>query len=80
MTAAHDARLRELEALLDGWFDGVGYAMTHGALHGAYALLETGRIFPTPDGGVQIEWTSLGREQSICFAPDGSISLMDVKV
>lgn len=56
----------------DGWLDGDGIAPTDAALHGAYTLLMTARIFPTPTGGVQIEWTNRGREQSIAFAADGS--------
>lgn len=73
MTQRHIHRLNELERLQDGWLDGDGIAPTDDALHGAYTLLITARIFPTPEGGVQIEWTNRGREQSVRFSPDGSL-------
>jgi hypothetical protein len=38
------------------------------------------RVYPTPDGGVQAEWTVGEHEVSITFEPDGSLYAMSVNV
>ena len=63
-TAPGEARLAELEALPAGWLDGEGAAIDRESLQAARALLATltefhvslPRIYPTPTGGVQLEW------------------------
>ena len=68
------ARLAELRAMQDGWLDGYGKAPSHDGL----AWLSTGferhfpddlplpHVYPTPEGGIEAEW-SLGG-QSVIFA------------
>jgi hypothetical protein len=84
-------RLNELAALQDGWLDGdavsVEPAAVNAARHTLVGLVNLGvpepRIFATPDGGVQAEWTT-GRaqqfESSLTVEPDGSASALVVDI
>ena len=62
------ARLAELEALPAGWLDGEGAPIDRASLRTARALLAAlsefhvvlPRIYPTPAGGVQLEWHGPG--------------------
>lgn len=70
MSATLDARIDELAALRDGWLWGDGIAPTPHAIATARAVLgqlatehpdvTRPRVYPTPDGDVQAEWT-MGR-------------------
>lgn len=59
-----DARFAELAELPPGWFDGEGTAIDEVAMKAARALLAVladssialPRIYPTVDGGIQLEW------------------------
>lgn len=83
MTGASE-RLNELSNLEDGWYWGDGLAPTAAAINASRDLvnilpkqLEDPGIFPTPDGGVLIEWAALRetRLDSIDILPDGSFEL-----
>jgi hypothetical protein len=74
-----DRRLGELEELRRGWLDGEGEALAPDATRRAREILSElasadvprPRLYPTPEGGVQAEW-SIGRyEVSLTFLPDG---------
>lgn len=60
-------RLEELASLKDGWLDGKGQAPTMAKLQQLATLFDTNfdadlplpHLYPTPDGGIQAEW-SLG--------------------
>lgn len=59
------ARIDELKLLTDGWLDGAAKAPDHGELDWAQELFETHFpdhlqlpfIYPTPEGGIQAEWS-----------------------
>jgi len=59
------ARIDELKLLADGWLDGAGKAPDNGALDWVQGLFETRFpdhlqlpfLYPTPDGGIQAEWS-----------------------
>ena len=78
MSPEHDpldlaARIDELKLLADGWLDGRGRAPDPGGLDWARELLETHlpdqlqlpHLYPTPDGGIQAEWSLRGTEISL---------------
>jgi len=60
-----EASLKALGELRDGWLDGYGYAPDRAALHQLASAVEERFdrdlpppwLYPTPDGGVQAEWT-----------------------
>ncbi len=66
------ARCEELAQLKDGWLDGEGTAPTKAGLaafssawgNAETAALPLPHIYPTPEGGVQMEWTQDGWEIS----------------
>ena len=66
------ARLDELRAMPDGWLDGHGKALSHAGLDWLAASfqryfpddLPLPHVYPTPDGGVEAEW-SLGAHSVI---------------
>lgn len=74
-------RLAELQKLEDGWLDGDGERLQPQILQCARVtlgrLLRLGvprsRVYPTPEGGVQAEWTIGTREISLTFEPDGTV-------
>jgi hypothetical protein len=85
-SAAVESRLCELEELGQGWLDGDGAPVAPGALRHARETLADlqrlrvpqPRLYPTPEGGVQAEWTSGRFEISITFEPDGSLYAVGV--
>ena len=70
------ARLEELRKMKDGWLDGDGDAPSNGGLDWLASSFErhfpadlpSPYIFPTPEGGVEAEW-SIGRH-SVIFEVD----------
>jgi len=72
-------RLLELETLSAGWLDGAGLPPALPALRNARALLVPPRLYPTPEGGVQAEWTIGSYEFAVTFEPDGSMSALLVE-
>lgn len=73
------SRLDDLRRLHDGWLDGRGYAPSHEGLvwlrQAAHVLRDSPvpYIYPTPEGGVQLEW-DIGQ-----FRPSLTINL-DTKI
>jgi hypothetical protein len=74
-------RLEALKGVPDGWLEGSGYSPKETALVAAREVLarllvdsEVPRpsVFPTPDGGVQAEWTRGAWAAELIFAPSGS--------
>lgn len=69
------ARIDELKLLTDGWLDGRGRALDSGGLDWIQELLETHLpdglplpyLYPTPEGGIQAEWSIGGTEVSLEF-------------
>lgn len=66
------ARLDELRELKDGWLDGKGQAPSHDGLTWLAARfvrfpddLALPHMYPTPEGGVQAEWSLSAREASL---------------
>jgi hypothetical protein len=76
-----DKRLEELEALQAGWLDGGGARPDISALnHARRTLAELlnfdvpqPRVFATPEGGIQAEWTVDNREISVTFESDSKL-------
>lgn len=76
-----ESRLDALSRLSGGWLDGDGVTPTPAAVetarHLIWVLLNHGvprpRIAPTPEGGVEAEWSVDDREVSVTFEPDGSL-------
>lgn len=77
------SRLEELSALPDGWLDGEGRAVSKEALQTAEAflfmVLDAGvsrpGVYPTPDGGIQMEWAEGPEELEVLVAKGGSIRI-----
>jgi hypothetical protein len=76
-----EARLDEFSELPAGWLDGEGLAPTPAALATARALIRVllnlnvprPRVAPTPEGGIEAEWTLGDREVSVTFESDGGL-------
>jgi hypothetical protein len=85
---AVDSRLDELEGLRGGWLDGYGAAPTPPALRSARRIVAEllglevpkPRLYPTPDGGVQAEWTAGESEINVTFNSDGTPLLVAVDI
>ena len=85
---ALDERFRMLEGLQQGWLDGEGSAPTPASLRNARAVMTEflrldaplPRLYPTPDGGVQAEWTSGDYELSVTFEPEGEFHGLAVNI
>lgn len=83
-----DNRLDELASLSAGWLDGEGIRPDVGALERARRVLSNlltfevprPRVFATPEGGVQAEWTVGENEISVTFEPDGRIYAVAVNL
>jgi hypothetical protein len=82
-----EARLAEIASLDEGWLDGLeGTAPTEAILTRVRQMLiellnrdvPRPRLFPTPDGGVQAEWTSGHFEISVEFEPNGALYVLAV--
>lgn len=73
-----NAHLTELLNLKDGWLDGQGFAPSMAAVETAReclplveAILEDRvYIYPTPEGGVQAEWSTENWSFDLCFLSD----------
>ena len=66
------ARLEELRELKDGWLDGAGHAPAHDGLDWLSVAFERHYVgaplpyvYPTAEGGVQMEWSLGSREISL---------------
>jgi len=83
-----DRRCDELAALPAGWLDGEGVRLDAVVLDRARRILAEllnfdvprPRVFPTPEGGVQAEWTVAGHEISVTFEPNGSLYAVSVNL
>jgi len=83
-----DRRFDELAALPAGWLDGEGVALDAVVLDRARRILAEllnfdvpqPRVFPTPEGGVQAEWTVAGHEIGVTFEPDGTLYAVSVNL
>jgi hypothetical protein len=79
-------RLDELASLADGWLDGQGQAPNARviaelrSMAGALAAedMPALRIFPTPEGGIQLEWRSNTIERSVEVRADLSVYAVEV--
>lgn len=76
-----EARIVELEKLEAGWLDDLGLPIQRGvgdrARAVAAALSHPPRIFPTPDGGINLEWGGL---IEIEVRPDDYLVYLDGQV
>lgn len=70
-------RMDELAALQPGWLDGDGAALGPALLATAAVIAESTAqwageigIYPTPEGGVQLEWSDAWAAHSITIGPD----------
>jgi hypothetical protein len=83
-----DRRFDELAAVRAGWLDGEGVALDAVVLDRARRSLAEllnfdvpqPRVFPTPEGGVQAEWTVAGHEISVTFEPHGTLYAVSVNL
>lgn len=83
-----DDRLDELASLNTGWLDGEGVRPDALVLERARRMLADlltfevprPRVFATPDGGVQAEWTVGEHEISVTFEPDGKLYAVSVNL
>jgi hypothetical protein len=87
VSVEHEERLKELLALSSGWDDGAGAAVTENAAASARSFLAkrpghtgTYKIFPTPSGGLLIDFEANGWDLSIEFEPDGSVELFGIEI
>lgn len=80
-------RITELSRLQPGWLDGEGLPPTEQALKAAGRIAtalpdppgeERIRVYPTPAGGVQLEWRDANLLHSITVGPDLRLDLMTV--
>ena len=81
-----DQRLDELSRLPEGWLDGEGVPPNTSVVERARTVLRNlqkldvprPRVFATPRGGMQAEWTVGSHEISVTFEPDGSLYAISV--
>jgi hypothetical protein len=81
-------RLDELSRLPEGWLGGEGIPPNTSVIERARTVLRDlqkfavpcPRVFATPGGGMQAEWTVENREVSVTFEPDGSLYAISVDV
>lgn len=86
--ASLDRRLEELASLNTGWLDGDGVRPDGDVLQRASCMLADlltfevprPRVFATPEGGVQAEWTIADHEISVTFEPDGRLYAVSVNL
>lgn len=84
---AWGARLTEFASLRSGWDEGGGSQISSVALDASQKFLqsveaagvESPGVFPTPDGGVLIEWASLAGVRSVEVLPDGSFEMFSLQ-
>jgi hypothetical protein len=83
-----DRRFDELAALPAKWLDGEGARLDAVVVDRTRRILAEllnfdvprPRVFPTPEGGVQAEWTVAGHEISVTFEPDGTLYAVSVNL
>jgi len=83
-----DDRLDELASLKAGWLDGEGVRPDALVIERARRMLADlltfevprPRVFATPEGGVQAEWTVGEHEISVTFEPDGRLYAVSVNL
>ncbi|POX67822.1 hypothetical protein C3481_06450 [Microbacterium sp. Ru50] len=75
-------RLTEFAALPSGWEDGEGLQISFSALEAAQEIIrgldaraDVPGLFPTPEGGVLVEWASAAGVRSIEVLADGTFEL-----
>jgi hypothetical protein len=78
-------RLEEIAQLEDGWLDGHGHRVAEPVIGHARRVLTalTRRqipgpdpaVFPTPGGGVQLEWDRIDRDATLEITPTGAMRL-----
>lgn len=78
-------RLDELAALKPGWLDGEGVPPGPGVIALAAAIAESSqvwakgmRIYPTPEGGIELEWDDAGLDHTITVGPDLRLNLLTI--
>lgn len=84
---AWGARLRNFAQLQHGWDDEGGLQISSIALDASQSLLrsldnaghERPGVFPTPEGGVLIEWTTASSVSSVEVLPDGSFEMFALR-
>ena len=80
--------LAEIVDLAPGWLNGDGQAVSRLAIAKAkrvlVGLLSSGvkhpQVVPTPEGGVQAEWSFDDRESSITFEPSGDVYVFSINL
>ncbi|MGA5820865.1 hypothetical protein ACPC54_23730 [Kitasatospora sp. NPDC094028] len=88
MTDTHPevwARLDELMALKPGWLDGEGVPPGPAVAARVAALINflsiwasPVRIYPTPEGGIKVEWDDGNLDHSIVIRPDLRLNLQTI--
>lgn len=81
LPAEWSERLVELQTLEKGWLDGVGKEVSRKLLREVESLLlefldsqvERPYIFPTEEGGVQLEWPFVRGEVTVIVLPDDKV-------
>jgi hypothetical protein len=78
-------RLDELMALKPGWLDGEGIPPGPGVAARVAALAnflsiwaQPIQIYPTPDGGIEVEWDDGNLNHSITIGPDMRLNLQTI--
>jgi len=76
-------RLHELSKLTDGWYEGGGYAPSKETINRAKIVLlkvhqedpevTIPSIFPTPEGGIQMEWSLDGWDIEVRIQPESEL-------
>ena len=82
-----EIRLTELASLEPGWLDGAGERVQRRAIDQAFNLLRTrpslastSNIYPTPAGGVLLEFEVGGWDLSLECLPTGDLEFFGVEV
>jgi hypothetical protein len=86
--ASLDQRFDQLASLNAGWMDGEGVPPSDAVLRRARRILADllsldiprPRVFATPEGGVQAEWSVGDHEISVTFEPDGRLYAVSVNL
>ena len=82
------SRLDELRSLKDGWLDGEGKAPEPALLDWLSEkfdrdfpdALPLPHVYPTPEGGIQAEWSTSTREASLAIGPNRSAEWRDLNL
>lgn len=78
-------RMTELSRLEPGWLDGEGLPPTGQALKAAGRIAtalpadaDPVRAYPTPEGGIELEWDDANLNHTITVGPDLRLHLMTI--